>query len=363
MHAVRYTDFMKVPKKIQITAGLLILAGAAFLLAFSGFKNQGTTPPADKNPVVQQAYWESQVKKLGPQKAYEEFARDVNGQDPGAQHAQAHYFGAALYAAAGVSGLATCDAQFNFGCFHEFLGRAISALGLGQVDSLNQACHDALGSNFLSCQHGIGHGVLAYLGYSRKNLDQALSLCKDLPYNDTIGGCYGGVFMEYNLQTMLGTEARLRPVVADTLYPCDELAPAYQKACMYWQPQWWDQTMRGEGQSDITAIFVELGKRCDMEKDSTLVQFCYEGIGNMTAPSGDFVGSKAAALCRVASSDAHRQLYCLATAANSLSTGGGGEKGQGTDVCKGLTGSYLSYCTAYAENRANILQPLSDPSL
>lgn len=347
-------------QQLLIGAGLVLAAAAWYALSSH---RASETLPASTNPVAQQAYWEKKIEALGPKGAYEAFAEAMASKDPGVQHADAHAFGAALFVRAGVSGLSTCDAQFNFGCFHEFLGRAISSLGLSKVNDLNQACRDALGNGFLSCQHGIGHGVLAYLGYNNKDLDQALRLCKDLPYSDPIGGCYGGVFMEYNLQTMLGTEARLRPAVADILFPCDTLAPAYQKACFYWQPQWWDQTMRGQGVEDITAIFVELGKRCDLEKDPELNHFCYQGIGNMTAPSGNFVGAKAAALCRASTNEPLRQLHCLATAANSLSGGGGGQKGDGAAVCNGLAGAYLSYCMAYAENRANILEPLPDPIL
>ena len=349
---------MRMITKIQLGTGIVILGALAVLF----FPVRHSTPPADNTPAVQEAYWEGRVKTLGASRAYEEFARFVDHKDPNFQHAQAHFFGAGLYAGAGVAGLSTCDARFNFGCFHEFLGRAIAALGLSEVQNLNQGCYEALGPTFLSCQHGIGHGILAYLGYARKDLDHALSVCEDLPYNESIGGCYGGVFMEYNLQTMLGREGRIRPRAENVLYPCNELSAIYQPACVYWQPQWWAQTLRQEGEIDLARVFSTLGERCDLLKDPALGRFCFEGVGNMTAPSGDFIPSRAAALCEASSPDPLKQLFCKSTAANSLSSGGAGEVGEGEKVCDGLSGDYWSFCAAYAANKANVLTPLPNPA-
>jgi hypothetical protein len=280
---------------------------------------------------------------------------------PQDQHVGAHDFGAALYATEGTKGLSVCDSQFSFGCFHEFLGRAIADLGLSSAEALNEACFKALTVSPLSCQHGIGHGVLAYLGYDDAAFQKSLVVCRDLPHNDPIGGCYGGVFMEYNLQTMLGTEGRLRPVVeGNVLAPCDSVDAMYGQACVFWQPQWWNITLKNNpaenGKAmEQRAIFAEMGKRCARFSTSELIRACYEGIGNIMGPEADFDPLKSKTFCELVSNNSLYQLYCKSLAANSLTTGGSGKSVSGAPVCGGLVEEEREYCMAYAENRANIL--------
>jgi hypothetical protein len=227
-------------------------------------------------------HWEQAIKTDGGPAAYEEFADAVKDLSPQKQHSSAHDFGGALFKTKGVSGLSVCDSRFNFGCFHEFLGEAIATLGLGVVEQLNDSCFKDLGNNGLACQHGIGHGVMAYEGYTDSALDKALATCKSLPHNDPVGGCYGGVFMEYNLQTMLGEDARLRPGIDHPYAPCDRLDSAYQAACVFWQPQWWNISLR-QTQSDTAKRFAQLGGWCT-HWSGTLERKCFEGIGNIAIP-------------------------------------------------------------------------------
>lgn len=316
--------------------------------------------PLTGSPSVREAYWQEQIEVLGSKRAYAAFAEAVSPLTPGKRHDNAHTFGAALYAAEGKEGLATCDAQFSYGCFHEFLGRAIASLGLGVVYELNQKCVDALGSGALSCQHGIGHGVLAALGYDEDAFTEALKVCKNIPYSDPIGGCYGGLFMEFNMQTMLGEAGHIRqPKNGNLLDPCDRLGPEYLPACAFWSPQWWLQLQhveRGAGEID----FSKIGPLCDAFGTPALVRACYEGAGTVAPPEADFDPKKAAALCEGTSSDRTRQLYCKSYAANSIQLGGSGQTGDGLMVCAGLPERELQYCHAYAMNEANLLEQLGD---
>jgi len=303
----------------------------------------------------QSSFWTERIQNVGGKAAYAELGKSVHDLSPQEQHTAAHVFGAALYNVEGTKGLAVCDSNFNFGCYHEFLGRAIAALGLSSVESLNQACVDALGSGSLSCQHGIGHGILAYLGYSDKDLLKGLAQCKSLPYNDPIGGCYGGLFMEYNLQTMLNTEGRLRPMNSDVQEPCDTLSTEFRTACYYWQPQWWNQSLKNgkESMQASLAAFSKMGEWCIQAGENT--RDCFEGIGNITPPEANFEAANAKTLCEAVSKDKRYQLYCKSVAANSLSLGGAGKKADGVAVCSGLSGADMTYCTNYANNTFNIL--------
>jgi hypothetical protein len=298
-----------------------------------------------------EAYWEERVKDVGPIMAYREFSDAVAPLSPALRHENAHAFGGALFSASGLAGLVACDAQFSYGCYHEFLGRAIATLGIDVVNELNTACVENLKTSPLSCQHGIGHGIEAYYGYDLGALKKGLALCKSLPFSDPIGGCYGGIFMEYNMQTMLGEQGRTRPVHAgDPHYPCNELEALYQPACAFWSPQWW--------RSALGADSAHIGALCDEVGSESLVRNCYEGLGTVAPPEADFDPQKTAALCGASSKSALHQLYCKSYAANAITVGGAGQSGDGTKVCDGLAGDYLDYCIAYAKNQANIAQQL-----
>ncbi len=349
---------MKSRKRLGV--GVLFAALVLVVLLAASYTGSGRsllTIHTDKSQ------WKEQIARIGAQAAYNEFAVSVASSSIELQHTGAHDFGAALFDQEGMKGLAICDARFSYGCFHEFLGRAISKLGLGAVERLNQGCMDALPQSVLSCQHGIGHGVLAYLGYDEKALSEALQVCHGLPYNDPIGGCYGGVFMEYNVRTMLGRSGALRDIQSDTmLAPCDSLSEEYASACYFWQPQLWHQTFIAEGATTSVA-FKRMGSLCESLKGDAYLRDCFEGIGNIIAPSADFDGRKAAILCDSTSADPENRLFCRSYAANSLFNGGAGGKGDADAVCAGLSGSRYAYCEAYAHNQANILNQLPDSEL
>lgn len=333
----------------------------AVLASFLTYRNaaQVEKTPISINPAQAEKDWTERIEKLGGKAAYAALADEIEGLSPASQHEMAHAFGAALFAVEDTRGLSVCDGRFSYGCFHEFLGRAISYHGLSVVGKLNQGCIDTLVESPLSCQHGIGHGILASLGYDDDSLEKALDECADLPYNDPIGGCYGGAFMEYNVQTMLGTEAHIRRPNShkEIFEPCASLPDEYQIACAFWQPQWWHTAILN-GAGSVEA-FERLGEYCrDMTPTDQLRRTCFEGIGNITPPAADFDAAKAAKLCDATSDNARDRLYCRSLAANSLGGGGAGKKGDGRAVCADLIGEAYNYCTAYARNAANIAEPL-----
>ena len=308
--------------------------------------NQGGLEEKDK-------YWQGRIKAVGGPAAYAEFAQAVQNDTANRQHTRVHVFGGALYKASGTGALGVCDARFSYGCFHEFLAKAIQGRGLSEVATLNQGCQQAHTSKPLSCQHGIGHGVVAYIGYDRSGLDKALRICKDLPFNDPVGGCYSGAFMEYNMHTMLGASAASRPVVDNNIFaPCDTLGESYQRACAFWQPQWWLRVLYQNGTS--SDVYAKLGAHCDaMESDQALRRSCYEGIGTITPGSVDGAPEKAAVLCDATSTSKVYQLYCRAYAANAFAAVVDVAIAQ--KACDGLTGASAEYCRAYATNQSSVL--------
>lgn len=348
------------------TRALLGCLALIFILAAAAAVVRGvpydTMPRHDAPPQSLSPYWQERVQARGVKEAYADFARYVEDMPPERQHEHAHTFGRALYSAAGEKALSTCDSRFSFGCFHEFLGAAIADLGIASVARLNDGCFESLKESPLSCQHGIGHGVAAYFGYDEAALRSSLEVCRTLARSDPIGGCYGGVFMEYNLQTMLGEEGRTRPFAEQRgeQFPCNALDQAFKPACYFWQPQWWGQVVRMGGETDMTRMYGKMGEWCS-RAPFEVRRPCFEGMGNNVPPDADFVGAATRKLCEAASENARDQLYCKSYAANSLFLGGAGKKGDALAVCEGLEKVEYEYCAAYARNSANIAAQIELP--
>jgi len=295
-------------------------------------------------------YWQREIQKVGGALAYEELSQSLEGSNPGTQHGMAHIFGGALYATEGLGGFSVCDTRFSYGCFHEFVGRAIAARGVASAKDLNNECKKLAQSS--ACQHGIGHGVLGSLGYTPKDLTEALSICTDLEHNDPMIGCESGVFMEYNLRTMLGTQNPVRPVDArggSTFYePCVSLTSTstiLKQSCVFLLAQWWWVLFEANTNLPAEIKFSEMGKRCnglpeDMQK------ICFEGMGQLAPPAAGFDAVGARKLCENASKERAHQLQCKNLAANVFFNVDSSQKV--LEMCKDLQKIDRATCEEFA---------------
>ncbi len=295
----------------KITAlgcAILVLAGAAFvyrnelkrlfhretagqLHSITFRKNaDGSTSPEDT--LAEIAYWRARIHTIGSGAAHTEFVTSANSfavsteeRSQGTQilHHAAHTFGEALYQEVGLAGAAVCGQEFGAGCLHSFFGLAIQEFGIGEgVKKLDMACTaetDALSREF--CRHGIGHGILAYLGYSVEDLVHALRACHtvDTTEDDFRMGCGGGVFMEYNIRFLLRTDGTpQRELTEKNMYqPCDSVSPEYQYTCMFWQPTWWFGPSQPE---DLLKSARRISAYCQaFPAAASVTRSCFEGIG------------------------------------------------------------------------------------
>src|SRR3989344_3237697 len=140
--------------------------------------------------------WEDTFNQT-PVGAYAEFLKTANALPYSDAHSLAHIVGAILYDREGIAGLSNCTNDFAFGCYHGFAGGVIEKRGITGVGEFTEACKRQ--EDVTDCEHGIGHGLLAYLGSDE--LIDALELCPQVP-SGTVGGCYNGVFMEYFLSIL-----------------------------------------------------------------------------------------------------------------------------------------------------------------
>ncbi|MFT5832245.1 MAG: hypothetical protein ACI9SY_000628 [Candidatus Paceibacteria bacterium] len=191
-------------------------------------------------------YWERHIKKVGAKNAYDTFKDHYSDLDTGEKHEVAHYFGGVLYDSVGLEGISVCDDDFSYGCFHELITFSIMDHGTGILTELNDFCTN---SEF-DCQHGIGHGILADFGYTGENLSDAIDLCHRLGSVDESDGCFGGIFMEYNLRTIWGKDAPLRAFDDNTKdTTCEEVSTHGVWACYFWSAQWYMALSQNNGRA------------------------------------------------------------------------------------------------------------------
>jgi hypothetical protein len=310
--------------------------------------------------------WRERIKIIGAEKAYDAFAKSVDGLREEVQHDLVHVFGTALYEEEGIDGLPVCDSQFFYGCFHEFVALAVADRGTESAAELNQVCLNSFEGNELqSCQHGIGHGIQSIYGYTQKDLNFALNQCSELPQNNISGGgCYGGIFMEYNLRTMLSDDGRVRE--SENIFsPCDSVEEKFREACTYWNPQWWRtgplmylNTTREayEKMGDYCRDFIQSMDESELEQKK-LRRVCFGGIGGIAAPDAAFDTQYTAELCDAASESETESAICRANAAyRTIETP---DVETALHVCDGLTGNALSYCSAFAKSDYDKIQELS----
>ncbi|MEL6804242.1 MAG: hypothetical protein AAFO91_10715, partial [Bacteroidota bacterium] len=285
----------------QKRLSFLMILTIALLVVWIHSQNTSYEQPEYVPPTSEQVvFWSERIAEMGGYQAYELFSKFYSESEIGIQHENAHFFGEALYAIEGIKGVVVCDARFAFGCYHSFFGFALLDQGLGILTDLDQACIEVYGRKGLGCQHGIGHGVLAELGYDK--LDESLEACRTLDWDGPIGGCTSGVFMEHNFATMQD-QGRVREAGEQGLhFPCNVVGNTFLEACYFDQPQWW---WAGQQFS-----YERVGQLCQEAPTDTERTACYRGVGNLVA---GFKGFELDAIIDGCAQmpDVEAELYCI----------------------------------------------------
>jgi len=242
----------------------------------------------EKKPVKDMAIWENQIANKGGKKAYDQFKNAYSTKSFSVAHLASHIFGASLYKIEGASGITTCDDSFSFGCYHGFFSQAIAINGLQVVKKLSQTCDDKFGLKYSSpCKHGIGHGLVEFLGHDKDHLIQALESCKTKDLKDKQEqhfGCYSGVFMEYNFPIYIGAnnaEMGIREMGENEPYEtCETIPERYKSSCYFSIGQWWEKVYSYD--------YDKLGEFCNKIPNITYADTCFKGIGNVVGPSSNY---------------------------------------------------------------------------
>lgn len=284
-------------------------------------------------------HWESRISDAGAEAAYEEFKTLYRELVPGMQHTMAHIFGVALYDTEGLSGVAVCDEDFLYGCYHSFFATAIQNEGtdiLGELDTICARKYED--GAYLGCQHGIGHGILSYVG--KEDLVEALDLCTTIPWQE-IGGCSGGVFMEYNFNFLGSNDsAKIRERGESLHEPCDDLPAIHQPSCYAELPQWWHYVIPDD--------YEKMGDLCEEISAQDQQNICYGAIGRFALNYTDYDVPETVHRCRSIRSE-EGYIRCVVGAAQSTETVPNGDE-LGRRLCAVFDESDKADCLAKLNN-------------
>lgn len=339
MHGI-YELNKAIMKRAAYAAGALALLACA-ALAFSG---QRALKEADRGflPAPERIREWREMFAADIDAAYAAYLEEAKGLSYNEAHALAHVAGEALYEAEGVEGIARCDETAAYGCYHGLAGAALAAEGPASAGKLGDACFEWAEKGF-TCIHGIGHGILAYLGDTK--LGTALELCEPINRGiSEIGGCYGGVMMEYNFNTMRGGDGVELRAYDDSRFdaPCPDLPAAYQAACYYELPAWWFAVQRTAGAGDD---YAPVGALCARVGDALLRGVCYRGVGSVAAPHSAFEPDRIRAACGAMPSAGGKDACLVEALGRLIDTPEGREKLR--SFCAS-PGAHADFCARHA---------------
>ena len=286
----------------------LIFLLVVFLLGIAAylFSIQKEVEPA--------AFWKNHIEHLGAADAYGRFLEENNNLDVGEQHLGAHIFGESLYDALGAEGIGVCGSDFGFGCFHGFFLAGVAIEGPVFVRTANDACVERFGVLGTGCLHGIGHGIVEYIG--KKNLKDALALCEQTTQVKPLLGCTSGLFMEAHIPlTVLPGEDPPKPHPFSNSAPyglCEEVIDRHKMSCFFELGGWWQTVLHED--------FERMGELCALA-DPGLRGICAQGVGRIISDTREFEVTPSAATCDRFSQNENLRTQCYIGAAWSMFSG------------------------------------------
>jgi len=322
-------------KTISIAIAAAVLAGV-YIFTVTAAKQ---VPPID-DAGAYRAYWSEYAKRHGSAAAYEAFKNENATAPEEDRHRAAHVIGDVLYERESVRGIAICDQSFGFGCFHGLFSAAFAEERADElVRRLDDACLERFGVGGTGCQHGIGHGILEYLGYER--LHDALALCDETARISPFLGCVSGVFMEYSNPLVSDPaantfETRPRPFDAAAPYgPCGAVPEPYRLSCYFELAPWWSAHMTGK--------YGEMGAFCAKLPREEDRRACTIGIGSHIAVKKEFDIENAGRACD-ALGGTTRRVWCRAGAAWAVHAESKADEARAPELCTPLSTKEREEC-------------------
>lgn len=205
-------------------------------------------------------------------------------------HLLAHAVGNILYKQRGIQAIRFCTPEFRNACAHTVVIGVLIDRGMSALTEISNICKSAPGGSgaYGMCFHGLGHGVLAYVGY---DMSKAIKLCesigtKEYNYVET-SECVGGVVMEMigGVHDIQAWEAQKGNYfrAGDPLYPCDQdFIPVVAKynCYNYLTPHLWEVAGTDMGDPTEENFSKSFGYCSKIPKtDISYLEACYGGFG------------------------------------------------------------------------------------
>ncbi len=304
---------------ITVTLFIYLRFGSVFglyeSLKYKNSSNQDLVVPKTGDPLVQEKGWSDLMDRIGVAEAYLAFKNQYDNENFGVQHTVAHIIGELIYEKKGIEGLTICDSEFAFGCYHSFFGLALAENGTSVIQKLDAECVKKYGPLGTGCQHGIGHGLVEYFGHDYGGLTKSLDACKLTTQMAPLAGCTSGVFMEFNLSTILSDRGGISKTrdfdPGQPYYPCNLILAKYKDSCYYEMAQWLNSI------PDFNDDFANIGRLCQGVESYENRISCYLGVGNVAGPSSNYEVEKAKEKCNSLPTKEGR-IECLAGASWSF---------------------------------------------
>lgn len=118
-----------------------------------------------------------------------------------------------------------------------------------------------------NCFHGLGHGIM---DVTSSNLFSSLEMCNLLTTSWDQQSCYGGVFMENEMDEVNPDHTTTYLKAGQPMYPCTAVADTYKEQCYLMQTS---HALRVANENFAT-VFTECSNI-----ESAYVDFCYQSLG------------------------------------------------------------------------------------
>lgn len=265
---------------------------------------------------------------------YNEVKRELELYDQATRHRAGHIFGQVLYESEGFEGIVICDQDLHYGCYHGLISQTVTHEKVDSIKRIDKKCVEQFGLYNHACQHGIGHGLIEYLGSNQ--LDKILELCSGLTWKHELLGCSGGAFMEYLMpaESKIGL-AYVKPIDPQAPYrPCDIVQDKYTPQCYYNLGQYYYHAYNRKPDPIFTL--------CNNLSSTLNRRMCLTGIGVAIALSNDNSAESIYDFCSQAR-DESTKTPCLAGGGWMLFSNGQ-TRANADKICQTLSDGYRQKC-------------------
>jgi hypothetical protein len=248
---------------------------------------------ASHNLQDQQHEYLQLIERVGAEEA-QEMLKQSGLPFTGQTHLLNHTIGEWLFERFGVQGIVQCKEYFLASCYHGLIISAMESYGSDKAAAQTlSGCQDEPPGVFAQCVHALGHGLLAWHGYSE--LLTALRECDTLlrdDYTTFAFHCYDGVFMENIWGIHEGSPSSKRWIKAeDPFYPCSDphIEDRYLAGCWSNQPALMYQLFDGDIQ--------KVGTECSKVPSEPYQRICFDGLARQIHPLTNGSAQYARDLC------------------------------------------------------------------